>query len=808
MSLSAVSLVGITVGIGLLGLTPRSLVAGFGTINEPMVLGQHNEHEMVTRLAFQCPDGQKSDGICFEPRSLDQLAGYHRDVMGLPLPGAGFNGAVGAPDTLDPVPEGPEAHCDDADFVDIPGYPQSREQATANLQVCVDHMRARFRQAWVSAAGLVDERNRIRLGTVELVNAFGGDCRFAFPSLQINLLARPKCSTLEGFGRALHGVQDFYSHSNWADWTDTSKPTSASNPPGLAMNNTAQFLDLRATGPIPRDQVPHNLTTGCFAIPDSTPGTGNCAGRVTHHTLNKDHGVINLDATFGEVGVFSLRASVIPENFHNAVMAAVQASREAWAGFQEELRYRYGKTAGNLIVCALVRDDPIKECRTRTVAIVVDKSRLTVAHATVELEQELAKELNSRLTRHGLDRVEVIEFSESPRIVYGMGYPESTVFGDSEPSGRANIGQALELAINDTIAAQPETYTDRAAVVILTAGAETTGNIDEMQSLASYLLAQVNRASQEGIRIHYACINSPPSPSSQPWQECIPGSQGLIPSILKTGGTFAFLNPTVPVPYPRITSDFINLITHRGLAWTDEYLPDTTRLYPGISLAALLDSEITSKMLFYPVLAGETLNFTIQDRALEGQGIGGGGCFSITLFEEKENIKVATYTSCGGTEPLTLVYEATRDLDIKLVAELGERYYGQLGEQVNAQATAEQADTWEPEIVFTIELVTNMPTKDESTTETKSSIVSDWAEATISGTVVGETLTSETVQVLEETETVNGTVVMTATESRRRVVPDLDATSVADKDWMASTETVSAETIMVANMSGSHDEEL
>ncbi|KAK4170044.1 hypothetical protein QBC43DRAFT_307054 [Cladorrhinum sp. PSN259] len=798
MSLADISLAGFAVG--LLSLTPP--VAGFGTINEPVVLGQHNEHEMVTRLAFQCPSGQKSDGICFEPRSLDQLAGYHRDVMGLPLPGAGFNGAVGAPDTLDPVPEGPEAHCDDADFVDIPGYPQSREEATANLQVCVDHMRARFRQAWVSAEGLVDERNRIRLGGVELVNAFGGDCRFAFPSLQINVLARPKCSTLEGFGRALHGVQDFYSHSNWADQTDTSKPISASNPPGLAMNDTAPFLNLRATGPIPAEQIPRNLTTGCFAIPDSTPGTGNCAGRVTHHTINKDHGVINLDATFGEVGVFSLRAAVIPANFHNAVMAAVQASREAWENLRDELRHRYGKTAGNLMICALARDDPIKDCRTRTVAIALDKSRLSVDSGTVELQQGLAKELNSRLTRHGLDRVEVIEFAASPRVVYTMGYPESAVFEGSEVTGRTNIGQALELAINDTIAAQPETYTDRGAVVIFTAGAEINNNVDEMQTLAQHLLLQVDRAAQEGIRVHYACINRPSSSEThQSFHECSPGSQGLVPSILKTGGTFAFVNPTSP----RITSDFINLITHRGLAWTDEYLPDTTRIYPGIYLAVLLDSEKPTKSLFYPASAGETLNFTIQDRSLEGQGLGG-GCFSITLHEEKEDIKIATYTSCG-TEPLNLVYEATKDIDIKVVAELGE-VYGHPAGQLNAQVTQDQAESWEPDIVFTIELVTNMPTKDEHITDTTSSIVSDWAEATINGTVVGETLTSETVEVLEETDTVDDTVVKT--ETRSRTIPDSATVSVADDEgWMASTETISVVTAMAGNFSEQHhDEEL
>src|SRR5438067_7273412 len=56
----------------------------FGTING---LGQRAEHERIVRAALACPPGVKSDGSCFEPRSLDQLAGH-----------AGTFGAVGAPD--------------------------------------------------------------------------------------------------------------------------------------------------------------------------------------------------------------------------------------------------------------------------------------------------------------------------------------------------------------------------------------------------------------------------------------------------------------------------------------------------------------------------------------------------------------------------------------------------------------------------------------------------------------------------------------------------------------------------------------
>ncbi|KAK4177131.1 hypothetical protein QBC36DRAFT_327701 [Triangularia setosa] len=746
---------------GLVGLTP--LTAAFGTINEPVILGQHNEHEMVTRLAFQCTSGQKSDGVCFEPRSLDQLAGYHREVMGVALPGAGFNGAVGAPDTLDPVPEGPEAHCDDADFVDIPGYPQTRKDANKNLQKCVDHLRARFRQAWVSAELLVDEKRRIRPGEVELTNPFGGDCNFAFPSLQVNVFARAKCSTLEGFGRALHGVQDFYSHSNWADETDTSQPISETNPPGLALNGTAPFLDLRASGPIPEDQIPYNLTTGCFTIPDGTPGTGDCAGRVTHHALNKDHGVIHLDGTFGEAGPGSPRSEFMSKNFENAVRAAVQSSQETWAAFREHLREKYGVVAGNLMICALVRDDPIKDCRKRTVVIALDTSSRSGAAKASGLQLQIARDFNTKLSSHGLDRVEVIEFAESPKVVYPMDFPESATFGELDRKGRTNIGNALDVAIDDIIQSQPDTYTDRGGVVLLTAGVEPE-NTKENRELAEYALAQVERAAKEGIRIHYACINAPRPVDADPdksWHECSPG-HAIIPAVLKTGGTFAYINHISGTPHLTPAAHFISTIMSRGLTATDEYEPELTRIYPGVTIAALLSpDEYPSKSLFYPASPSEKINITLRDRALDGQGVGNGrsGCFSVTLRDRKlDDLKIATYTSCG-TEPLVLNYVALQDIDLLVVAELGDPHHPW------------QEGMPEPQgVVFTLELSSNMPGKNETSTKTMSSIVSSKATlkmAEETGTRTEEFLTSETVEVLEEAETVNGTASTTSTGSHK-----------------------------------------
>ena len=328
----------------LLVAAPPAATAPFGTVNEPVLLNQHNEHEMITRLAFQCPEGQPSDGICFEPATLDQLAGTHSFLVGL-----GENGAVGAPDSL--LPEGPEAHCDDADFLDVPEYPVARWEATAQLQACVNHLRLRFEQSWQSAFRLLDDQGQIGNDMVGLED----DCPFDFEGAGVNTAGRAKCNVLEGFGRALHGVQDFYSHSNWADQANAGEAVSVDNPPGLNMEAIAPFLDLSASNNI-SSQVPRQLTTGCFTL-----NPFGCRDRITHSVLNKDHGIINLNGTFGEVGQGTERGK-IPGNFQRAVFGAVQDSQRQWALLRSRIMSQYGTEQGSLMICALVRDNPMVDC--------------------------------------------------------------------------------------------------------------------------------------------------------------------------------------------------------------------------------------------------------------------------------------------------------------------------------------------------------------------------------------------------------------------------------------------------------------
>ncbi|KAH6855920.1 hypothetical protein B0I37DRAFT_351046 [Chaetomium sp. MPI-CAGE-AT-0009] len=767
-------------------LSPVALIAfavvtaAFGTINDPIVLKQHNEHEMITRLAFQCPSDRKSDGNCFEPRSLDQLAGYHNNVLGIALTGTGTNGAVGAPDTFDPLPEGPEAHCDDADYLDVPGYPQSREKANSKLQACVDHLRHRFRQAVAASKRILDERNRVRRDMVQL---YSGDCTFAFPGWQNDDFGRAKCSTLEGFGRALHGIQDFYAHSNWADDADPTRPISVANPPGLGMDGTASFLDLRANGTIPPDQIPGNLTTGCFNLPDVAYGVGVCQGRVTHGALSKDKGVIHLDGTFGVVEL-DPRSQAVSTNFQRAVRAAVQHSRELWAHLRDEIRLQYGAVRGDLMICSLVRDNPVKDCRNRTMAVALDNSLASEANGGIQMEKLLAEEVNSRLNTDGLDKVAVIDNTKPAILRYPMGSPVNVSFDLSRPWGELCIGSGLELGIEETIHAQPETYADRGAIVLLTTSAEDPESIDST-------LEQLRRAAEEGIRVHYACIDMHTQtaeviPDKARWAACTPGDS-LVPPVLKTGGIVAFVDG----PAARAPAHFANLVMDSGLTATDEdeHTPEHTRIYPGIALAGFLSSDRPTKSFTYPLSVGEKLEFTVNSVAANGQGAE--ACFGVTLWQNYPDKEIATHTRCGDSSPLLLQYEATEPFDLVLEAEYGD--------------TAPTDELLRREgILFVLAVDTNMPEKDETTVRTTTTIVSSTA-------TVGreELLSSETLEILSGTSTV-GSSTSTWTESRR-VTDNGDVSFV----WpgigqypMCSVPTITA-TTMASNLTvNAHGNEL
>jgi hypothetical protein len=318
--------------------TPGS-AAAFGTIDSG---GQNREHERITRAALACGGDGGSEADCFEPRSMDLLAGHDREF-----------GAVGTPDK-DELSL-PAAHCDNIDFL-TGEYPRTREQATDALRDCLDQLRMRVGQGADSAADLLDPQGHIVPDDVTL----DPECRFGEATSRDTPDARAKCTSLEGLGRVLHGVQDFYAHTNWADTADPTRPLGPENPPGLNRPGPSPLLDLRGD---PTPHIPAELSGGCYALRDQVPGVGECEHRVTHAALNKDRGVI--DPATGDTTDPTTPRGIEGDNFANAVAGAIAETRRQWQDFRSELTDRYGKEQAEMMVCALTHDDPANDCPDR-----------------------------------------------------------------------------------------------------------------------------------------------------------------------------------------------------------------------------------------------------------------------------------------------------------------------------------------------------------------------------------------------------------------------------------------------------------
>jgi hypothetical protein len=261
-----------------------------------------------------------------------------------------YFGGVGAPDS-DEISD-PTAHCDNADFLAEAGYPRDRELATAGLTDCVGHLRIRFDEGIAGAGDLLDDQGQVIQADVLLDPP---DCKL-FEALE----KRAKCNSLVGLGRALHGAQDFYAHSNWADEADPTRPVGADNPPGLNLPGPSPILDLRTDS---APSVPAELATGCYVLKDEVPGVGECTERVTHAALNKDNGLI--DPNTGGATEPTTPRGIVQQNFAKAVAGAIAETRRQWQDFQSELSVRYGAEKGALMACALTHDDPVNDCPDR-----------------------------------------------------------------------------------------------------------------------------------------------------------------------------------------------------------------------------------------------------------------------------------------------------------------------------------------------------------------------------------------------------------------------------------------------------------
>ncbi len=222
---------------------------------------------------------------------------------------------------------------------------------------CVNQMRLRFREGVEGVGAILDGNGEVLPEEVSLDT----ECNYAAAED-----ARAKCTSIEAFGRALHGAQDFYAHSNWADTADPARPVGVDNPPGLNRPGPSPVLDLRSSA---TPSVPPELSTGCYALRDEVPGVGECEGRITHAGLNKDRGLI--DPSSGSATQPTTSRGIVGDNFAKAVAGAIAETRRQWEDFRSELAERYGQQKAQMMICALTHDDPASTCQSHPLAAAI-----------------------------------------------------------------------------------------------------------------------------------------------------------------------------------------------------------------------------------------------------------------------------------------------------------------------------------------------------------------------------------------------------------------------------------------------------
>jgi hypothetical protein len=310
----------------------------FGTVEG--VKGQNREHERVTRHALGCAEGLDRS-ICFEPESLDEIAGKGKSWKGI------YWGAVGAPDnpaTL--LMFSSSAHCDNGDYVDSPGYPHTKAAARQALLNCRAEMNKHMNEAVRDAEKLLLANGKVKDAEIPTYIS----CTYLYRNR--GPTSRAKCNVLEDFGRVLHASQDFYSHSNWADHAGPGA-LSLENPTGLDNRGRSPWLDLRQDNP----PFPEGLITGCYDTLSNLSADVGCPHHVKHYYLNKDTGQI--DPT---LGAGKTPRGSVDDNFRHAVEAAIDDTRDKWAILRERLVAAYGPAKGHMMICAITHDDPAKTC--------------------------------------------------------------------------------------------------------------------------------------------------------------------------------------------------------------------------------------------------------------------------------------------------------------------------------------------------------------------------------------------------------------------------------------------------------------
>ena len=288
--------------------------------------------------------------------------------------------------------------------------------------------------------------------------------------------------------------------------------------------------------------------------------------------------------------------SLVGTNFQRAVAASVADTRRQWDDFKAELRSHWGAKRANLMICALTRDDPMKDCTGRKLGIVVDSSGSNQDTDPGNLRITAAQSFNAGLVTEAQagpderpDLSTVIDFDDSARVISPLADPAQASFAGIDSEGGTDIGSGVNAAIGELTKDGEGETKDRTGIVVLTDG------LDGGSSLPGALA----QAASLGIRVNFGFLSPPANPvpaatrasaarGERPIGRAAQSGSDqppeLVRAILATGGFYGVIDSA------ESQRKFVDLVLAHGATALDDPngLDDGGALIPGVRATGLL----------------------------------------------------------------------------------------------------------------------------------------------------------------------------------------------------------------------------
>jgi hypothetical protein len=173
------------------------------------------------------------------------------------------------------------------------------------------------------------------------------------------------------------------------------------------------------------------------------------------------------------------------------------------------------------MVCTIVRDDPVTDCRSKNIAIVIGSSGSNMVNGPSDLRIQAAKDFNAKLVTAAHagssvvpDRVAVVDLDPGPIVLYPMGDPVATgnTFDAINSDGGTYIGSSIATGIDEILNDESELFANRAGIIVL---ADDEGSSPDGQVLQGARARLRGTCVSCGFLSPLAATNSKPYPSNE-----------------------------------------------------------------------------------------------------------------------------------------------------------------------------------------------------------------------------------------------------------------------------------------------------